>query len=134
MPSGRAGASPRALSTYQLTLRIATLIIAIALSLPLLAGNLPGRGVSATSAFSFNWTDAPAAPEQWTPGTVDDWDLISNIDGPTDQNGTMNAGHGAACEGPPATHPVRELADAAFICRSHLMTAIDGGETAYATY
>jgi hypothetical protein len=122
------------MSAYQTTLRIATLVIAIALSLPLLAGNLPGRHVTAATSFSFNWNGSPDAPQAWNPGPANDWDLISNIDGPTDQNGAMNAGHGAFCEAPPATHPVTALADAAYICKNHLMTAIDGGETAYATY
>jgi len=134
MPSRRAGAPRRALSIYQLTLRIAALVIAAALALPFLVRNLPGRGATATSAFSFNWTGTPSAPQPWAPGMVDDWDLISNIDGPTDQNGLMNGGHGAACEAPPATHQIRSLGDAAYICKNHLMTAIDGGETAYATY
>lgn len=134
MPSSHTGEPRRGLSAYQLTLRIAALVVAAALSVPLLAGNWPGRHVSATSTFTFNWTGTPDAPQPWVPGLVNDWDLVSNIDGPTDQNGLMNAGHGPACEAPPATHQIRSLGDAAFICKSHLMTAIDGGETAYATY
>src|SRR5256886_1218255 len=134
MPSSRTDEPRRGLSVYQLTLRIAALAAAVALSVPLLAGNWPGRHVSATSAFSFNWTASPDAPQPWVPGLVNDSDLISHIDGPTDQNGLMNAGHGPACEAQPATHQIRSLGDAAFICKSHMMTAIDGGETAYATY
>src|SRR6476620_437808 len=65
------------------------------------------------SAFSFNWLGQPAAPQSWVPGSQNDWDLVSNIDAPTDQTGPMNAVHGPACEAPPATHPIVNLSDSA---------------------
>jgi hypothetical protein len=68
------------------------------------------------------------------PGAVNDWDLINNIDGPTDLNGAMQAGHGADCGPPPATHPVHTLAESTYLCKNHMMTAISGSTDAYTTY
>jgi len=80
-------------------------VFSVAVGFPLLASHGPTRTASATSSFNFNWTGAPASPQAWVPGQINDWDLISNIDGPTDANGSMEAGHGADCSAPPATHP-----------------------------
>jgi hypothetical protein len=41
---------------------------------------------------------------------------------------SMNAQHGPDCAAPPATHTVNTAADAVFICRDHLMTALNGPE------
>src|SRR5439155_6672280 len=70
----------------------------------------------------------------WVPGPVNDWDLISNIDGPTDRNGSMEAQHGADCSPPPATHQVTALADSAFLCKNHMMTSLYGGGDAWTSY
>ena len=105
-------------------------------TLPLLLINFAPHTipVSAASGFQFNWTASPASPQTWVPGGVNDWDLFSNIDGPTDLNGTMNAGHGAGCEPPPSTHVVRNLLDSSYICNNHMMTAINGGRDAWVSY
>jgi hypothetical protein len=105
----------------------------LALAFPSLAVT-PARNVAATSAFNFNWQGTPSSPQAWVPGQVNDWDLISNIDGPTDSNGSMQAGHGPDCGAPPATHPIHGLADSAFICKNHMMTAIFGGGDAFVGY
>ncbi|PZR89139.1 MAG: hypothetical protein DLM67_19400, partial [Candidatus Nephthysia bennettiae] len=94
----------------------------------------PAPVAASASSFAFNWAQAPAAPLDWTPGQVNDWDLVENNDGPTDNNGSMEAGHGADCSAPPATHHLSTLADSVFICKSHVMTALYGGGDAYATY
>jgi hypothetical protein len=46
----------------------------------------------------------------------------------------MEAGHGPDCGAPPATHHVSSLADSAFICKNHMMTAIYGGGDAGTSY
>jgi hypothetical protein len=114
-------------------LRRLLLLVAI---LPLLLIDIVPQtaAVSAASGFSFNWTGLPAAPQPWVPGPVNDWDLFSNIDGPTDLNGAMNAGHGTDCGPPPATHPVRTLAESVYLCKNHMMTAVSGSTDAYTTY
>jgi hypothetical protein len=118
----------------RLAFNCAIFVLGVAVAFPLLAGGGPARAAAAASSFDFNWAQAPAAPLAWTPGQVNDWDLVSNIDGPTDNNGSMQAGHGGDCSAPPATHTVVGLADSAFICKNHMMTAVNGGGDAYATY
>jgi hypothetical protein len=84
--------------------------------------------------YAFNWSGTPAAPQAWTPGGVNDWDLMATTDYPGDQGGSMEAAYGADCAPPPASHPVKALADSAYICSNHLMTAINGGGDAPKTY
>jgi hypothetical protein len=84
--------------------------------------------------FTFNWDGTLAAPQPWVPGAVNDWDLVATTDFPGDQGGSMQARFGPDCAPPPATHPIRALADSAFLCRSQLMTAINGGGDAPKTY
>lgn len=97
-------------------------------------GPNPAAAAAASSGFSFNWTAQPGSPQPWVPGSVNDWDLIANIDGPTDVNGAMDAGHGADCSPPPASHHVVTLADSVFLCKGHMMTAINGGGDAFVSY
>jgi hypothetical protein len=92
------------------------------------------RLASASGAWSYNWEESPATPQPWVPNPVNDWDLISNNDGPTNMNGTMQAQDGPDCSPPPATHQIQSLSDSAFICRNQMNTAIYGGGNAYATY
>jgi hypothetical protein len=114
--------------------RTAIFLGVLALAFPALA-QAPARTVAAVSpSFNFNWSGAPGSPQPWVPGQVNDWDLVSNIDGPTDANGSMQAGHGADCGAPPASHAVSSLADSAFICKGHMMTAINGGGNAFVGY
>jgi hypothetical protein len=90
--------------------------------------------VAPVGTYSFAWKGSPTAPQGWTPAAVNDWDLLATSDYPSDQGGTMQARYGADCAPPPATHPVKALADSAFICRDRLMTAINGGGDAPKTY
>ena len=94
----------------------------------------PAPAAASSSPFNFNWDGAPATPQPWVPGQVNDWDVIANIDGPVDRNGSMEAGHGGDCSPPPATHHVVELADSVFICKNHMMTAVFGGGDAFVGY
>lgn len=84
--------------------------------------------------YAFTWSGTPPAPQPWAPGAVNDWDLLASSDFPSDQGGSMQARFGPDCAPPPATHPIRALADSAYICRNQLMTAIDGGGDAPKTY
>jgi hypothetical protein len=85
-------------------------------------------------SYSYSWSGTPASPQPWTPGAVNDWDLLATSDFPSDQGGTMQGRFGADCSPPPATHPLRALTDSAYICRGQLMTAINGGGDAPKTY
>jgi hypothetical protein len=87
-------------------------------------GDLALSRSAQAAAFSFNWQGAPASPQPWTPGAVNGWDLITNSAAATDQARNPIAQHGPDCSAPPATHAITNLADAAFICKDHLMTAI----------
>src|ERR1041385_5739181 len=109
-------------------------LVVLPLSLLALAPAATATPAAASSAFSFNWTSDPAAPAVWTPGTANDWDVIANVDAPTDATGTMAAGHGADCSAPPATHQISSLADSVYLCKNHMMTAVYGGGDAAATY
>lgn len=101
---------------------------------PTIAPSLAPIVTAPVGNFSYTWTGAPAAPQPWTPGTVNDWDLLATSDFPSDQGGTMQGRYGADCSPPPATHPLRALADSAYLCRGQLMTAINGGGDAPKTY
>jgi len=84
------------------------------------------RPVAATG-FTFNWTGTPTAPQAWVPGPVNDWDLI--VHNRNDQKALepVNAMHGADCSPPPSRHIVTTFSGAVFICKGHLMTALNGG-------
>jgi hypothetical protein len=45
-----------------------------------------------------------------------------------DRVAPMNAQHGQDCSGPPASHPVSQFAQTVFVCRDHIMTAINGSD------
>jgi hypothetical protein len=111
--------------------RLLPLALALLLGAPATG---PAPVIAASTAFQFNWTSSPTAPQDWVPGAVNDWDLITNINAPTDRGGTMQAAHGADCAAPPATHAVVDLADSAYLCKNHMMTAIRGGGDAPNSY
>jgi hypothetical protein len=101
---------------------------------PTIAPSLAPIVTAPVGNYSYGWSAAPAAPQAWTPGAVNDWDLLATSDFPSDQGGTMQGRFGADCSPPPATHQLRALADSAYLCRGQLMTAIDGGGDAPKTY
>lgn len=90
------------------------------------------RATSIGTAYSFNWSGAPSAPQSTVTPTWDTQihartagDVMCPSDSttclPTD---TMDAAHGIDCGAPPATHKIRNLTDGVFICNNHLMTAV----------
>jgi hypothetical protein len=82
--------------------------------------------VGAGTGYSFNWSGTPTTPLSVVPAT---WDVqIHQRDEAMSGDTTfpMLAQHGADCSAPPATHPITTLPESVFICKDHLMTAIDG--------
>lgn len=79
----------------------------------------PGR-------FLATFDGEPARPTPWQPA---DWDVTvhSRSREHLYELAPMQAGHGANCEAPPATHRVTTYEDAVYTCRNHVMTAINEG-------
>jgi hypothetical protein len=67
----------------------------------------------------------PTEPLAWEPR---DWDvsIYSRHESTWHMPATMLTHHGNDCGPPTATHIVNSYADAVFLCRGHLMTAING--------
>lgn len=74
--------------------------------------------------FSESFSGSPNTPTPWKPGSWDvtvhsrDVDTFYELE-------PMQAMHGSNCSGPPATHAVSSYDDAVFLCRDHVMTAIN---------
>ena len=98
----------------------------VAAALMLLVQTGAPAGASPTEPFTFSWQGSPATPQPWTPA---DWDVIvhSRDTQTWAQPDPMQAEHGADCSPPPATHLVTTYEDSVFICKNHMMTAINGG-------
>lgn len=78
----------------------------------------------ASGAFVETFDGSPSMPVPWHPPN---WDVTTHS---RDVNTfttlePMAAGHGGDCSAPPATHTISSYDDAVFICRDHLMTAIN---------
>jgi hypothetical protein len=80
---------------------------------------------SSTERFTFNWLSTATSPQPWTP---DDWDVIvhSRDRESWAQVDPMQAQHGPDCSPPPATHLVSSYEESVYLCRNHMMTAING--------
>jgi hypothetical protein len=78
----------------------------------------------AHGSFRETYDGQPTHPHPWNRSN---WDVtIHSRDIDTfDTLEQMQALHGADCAGPPATHPVAAYDQAVFLCRDHLMTAIN---------
>jgi hypothetical protein len=83
-----------------------------------------GVTVAATSSATFGFTGDPPAPQ---PFSDPNWDVqVHSRDVWTmTELETMQAAHGADCSAPPATHEVSSYEDAVFICKNHVMTAMN---------
>jgi hypothetical protein len=70
---------------------------------------------------------SPSSPQPWDNVHQGGWDLIVHTRGQgADQKvPVVQAQHGADCAAPPATHTVTTVPDSVFICRDHLMTAVN---------
>jgi hypothetical protein len=96
-----------------------------------IAGSL-GTARTYAQALSFLWTfdGQPTTPIPWNPAA---WDVQVHTRQPDrwktlDQ---MDAQHGADCGAPPAVHRIMSYEDAVFICRDHMMTAINSVGVGY---
>lgn len=81
------------------------------------------------NAMAATWTsppwESPSAPLPESQSvTYPDFDIqVHNRDRFNTWDAVMDAQHGAACQGPPATHSLYDLGDAVFVCNGHVMTA-----------
>jgi hypothetical protein len=78
--------------------------------------------------FTEYFNGAPDSPEPWSPAN---WDVIVHARS-DDNTNTMHADHDAACGAPPGTHLITSLSEAVFLCRDHLMTAVNSSSSGYA--
>ena len=104
--------------------RLKTFMLLVAGLLVLLVQSSPSAAASSTEKFTFSWKVSPAAPQPWNP---DDWDVVvhSRDTQTWGQLEPMQAQHGADCSPYPATHLVSTYEDSVFLCKNHMMTAID---------
>lgn len=105
------------------------LLLTIVLGFAVAANAVDGLSAATTAhpaPFSFTFAGNPAAPEPWKPSN---WDVVVN----SRDLGTfahlegMQAQHGSDCSPYPATHFNNTYDGAVFICRNHVMTAINAG-------
>jgi hypothetical protein len=84
----------------------------------------PGTDPDVPVGFRETFDGDPAAPQPWQPAN---WDVTVHSRDQATWNTleTVQAAHGPDCSPPPATHPVSNYADAVYICRNHMMTAIN---------
>lgn len=80
--------------------------------------------MSGKALFYESFGGSPSSPQPWKP---QNWDVtVHSRDGSTwyELDG-MNAMHGHDCGAPPATHAISSYDDAVFLCRDHVMTAMN---------
>jgi hypothetical protein len=87
------------------------------------------HGHSQSTTYLQTFDGSPAAPAPWRPS---EWDVTANAADAyrhTEGNSidAMHAEHGGSCAPAPETHQVATLDDAVFLCRDHLMTAMNYG-------
>jgi hypothetical protein len=74
----------------------------------------------------YTFDGSPASAQPWHPN---DWDIAvharDGIDHTWRSLPPMMADHGADCSAPPATHQITAYEDAVFLCKDHVMTAIN---------
>ena len=89
----------------------------------------PGTAVAqGPITFRETFDGRPAGPEPWRPTN---WDITYHTRDPRDlvAPGPMVAHHAANCAAAPATHEVRDIDNAVYLCNDHMMTTIDNGAT-----
>lgn len=89
----------------------------------------PGlQKVAAVAPFSDPFTEygSPSSPTPWTPSG---WDVDVHTRNNYQYSGidATQAGHGVDCSAPPSTHPVTTDVAAVFVCKNHVMTAMNAG-------
>ncbi len=90
--------------------------------------NLPLVEQQPRQHFLYRFDGSPASAQPWHPN---DWDIAVHARDGIDHKWTalppMMAAHGADCSAPPATHQIATYEDAVFLCKDHMMTAINAG-------
>src|SRR5579859_949961 len=97
-------------------------LVGVLLMLLGMEGASPAQG---TSAFTFNWNGVASTPQEWVPQAVNDWDVVVHSRDNHLGLNTFQGAHGADCGAYPATHTISTFDGAVYICRNHLMTAVD---------
>ncbi|GEM_PF-1841283 len=84
----------------------------------------PVADTATSNVFRETFDGDPAAPQPWRPAN---WDVTVHSRGPRpwDLLEPMEAAHGPDCSPPPATHRITAYEDAVFLCKNHMMTAIN---------
>lgn len=84
----------------------------------------PVPDISASHVFRETFDGDPAAPQPWRPAN---WDVtVHSRDRDTwEALEPMEAAHGPDCSPPPVAHRITAYADAVFLCKNHMMTAIN---------
>lgn len=76
----------------------------------------------------YTFDESPASVQPWHPA---DWDIAVHARDGMDYTWRslppMMAGHGTDCSAPPATHQITKYEETVFVCRDHVMTAINAG-------
>ena len=98
---------------------LASLVVALVLS-----ATQSGSVGAGQPYFASAFKGQPASPAAWRPA---DWDVtVHSRDRETWQAlESMQAHHGSDCGAPPGTHVVRGYEEAVFMCRDHVMTALN---------
>lgn len=83
---------------------------------------------AADREFVETFDGAPGRPTAWSSAR---WDVIvhDRTDGATN---AMEADHDHSCGAPPATHAMHGAGEAVFLCRDHIMTALNSSDPGYA--
>jgi hypothetical protein len=81
--------------------------------------------VGQPGVFRETFEGEPASPQRWNPAN---WDVTIHTRGPTSSFDPMEAHHGADCGAPPTTHTIQHYEQAVFLCRNHLMTALNASD------
>ena len=78
--------------------------------------------------FEERFVGAPSAPLPWSSPR---WDIVlhDRTDGALN---AMEADHDAMCGAPPSTHSIHSNSEAVFLCRDHVMTAVNSSDPGYA--
>ncbi len=98
-------------------------LLGLLLALPLITQPAAGQS-NPPSEFIEGIDMDPAAPQPWQP---EHWDLTVHLRDLDAYHALheVEAAHGADCGAPPATHSVHTYEDAVFVCKGHMMTAIN---------
>lgn len=78
--------------------------------------------------YHFGFTGQPGSP---APFESDGWDVQvhkRDHNHAPGQMDPMHAQHGPGCEGPDVTHHISKVEEVAFLCRDHVMTAVNAGD------